>query len=42
MKVERDRRHADAQEKKENVLTSGGPTMEIEDTAAIEKKFKDQ
>ena len=33
---------AEVMERKEKVMTSGGPTMEAEDTESIQKKFKAQ
>ena len=35
------KKQAEKKERKELVLTSGGPTQYTEDTAAIQKKFKD-
>ena len=36
------KKKAEKLERKDKVLTSGGPTQYTEDTAAIQKKFKDQ
>lgn len=42
MQEAQQRKQAAHQEKKDKVMTSGGPTMEAEDTEGLRKKFKNQ